>query len=201
MRAGMTTHQSTKGHPFNMRNSIILFILGIYIASTAMYLIREAKTLKEYTDSIYFTFTSIASALNFIIVTWKMAEIFQFYDDLEEIVSTSKCDLIKMNVDAFCVNLHDVFYRTCGSNIEHHLHKNWWRNFKSCKKVWFCHVFCHTSIHHNNADYCQFCRLFYYRFGTGHFSVTISYCVSASASDIYFICAPIGNPSSNEYCA
>lgn len=91
MRVGMTSHQSIKRHPFNIRNTTMLFILCTVIVCTVIYLIYEATNLKEYADSIFVIITVVSGALNFAFINWKMAEIFRFIDSLEDSVNTSKC--------------------------------------------------------------------------------------------------------------
>lgn len=90
MLVGMTLEQSRQKHPFNLRNSAMLFLLLIDNASVAMDLVYEAKNLKEYSDSVYLTTTVLVAMLNYAIVTWKMAELFRFFENLEDIVTASK---------------------------------------------------------------------------------------------------------------
>lgn len=87
-RVGMTSHSS---HPFNVRNSLSLFIFGTSGLSAAMYLFYGATNLNEYADTIYLIITATTSALAFASVNWKMAEIFQFIENLENVIETSKC--------------------------------------------------------------------------------------------------------------
>lgn len=90
-RVGMTSRPSNESHSFNIRNSTSLFILGLNISCAMMYLIYGRTTnLKEYADSIYSTITVMSAASNFAFVNWKMAEIFLFLDNLENVVKTSK---------------------------------------------------------------------------------------------------------------
>lgn len=106
---GMSSHLSIKRHPFNMRNSIVLLLLGTYVAGTAMYLIYGATNLKEYTDCIYLFASSISAMVNFVFISWKMEEIFRFLKNLEDIVNTSKRHgNIKMKLNLFRM----IFYTT-----------------------------------------------------------------------------------------
>lgn len=90
VRVGMTSQQSRKRHPFNLRNitSIIVSLLNIF--SPTLFLIYDAKNLKETADTIFIIISVSTAMLNFVYVTWKMAEVFQFIENLDDIVNTSK---------------------------------------------------------------------------------------------------------------
>lgn len=113
----MTSHQSIKAHPFNVRNSIILFILVIHIACNAMFLIYDAKNLSDYAESIYLTMLATFGALNFLYVTWKMAEIFRYIANLEDIVSTSKYH-IQLKCIPCCVKYFHIFLGLTNSTLK-----------------------------------------------------------------------------------
>lgn len=125
-RIGMTSRQSIERHPFNMRNSTMLFIFASSNFCTVMYLIGGASNLKEYSDSIYLTITMLSGFLAFAFVSLKTTKILRFIENLEEIVSTSEFSLPNRNgVDLFLCNYsRNFFHRTHESNIEHNLHAN-----------------------------------------------------------------------------
>lgn len=100
MRVGMTSHPSIQGHTFNVRNSTSLFIFFTSGVSAVLYLFNGAKNLNEYADTIYLVITATTSALAFASVNWKMAEIFRFIDNLEDIIGTSKWRIQNSN-DSF----------------------------------------------------------------------------------------------------
>lgn len=91
IRAGMTSHQFTQKHLYNIRNSIMLLIFAINFVFIMVNLIHGPENLKDYTDSIFLMNTVVSTGINYAFVIWKMAEIFRFMDDLEDTVSTSKC--------------------------------------------------------------------------------------------------------------
>lgn len=82
--------RSSKGHLFNVRNSMVLFMLCMYIFVLQMYLIRGAANLKDFADCIYLMITVAATTFNFGFINLKMAKIFRLIDKLENIVSVSK---------------------------------------------------------------------------------------------------------------
>lgn len=92
MHVGMTSQQAIKKHPLNMLNLTVLLICSIDESTNVLYLVRSATDLREYCDAIYYFITGLASALNFVWVTWKMAEIFRFIETLEDIVNASECN-------------------------------------------------------------------------------------------------------------
>lgn len=110
---GMRSHQAIKGHLFNIRNLTMLFILWMYIFCCTMYLIDGATNLKDFADCMYFNITGAATALNFAFINWKMAKIFRFMDNLEDIVNSSKCQ-IKMNLILFVVNSFIRYFFSIG---------------------------------------------------------------------------------------
>lgn len=89
IRMGLTPQQSIRNHPFNIRNSAILFIYGIQLTFNTMYLIHDAATLDEYADSIDLISMSTLGVSLFSYATWKMAEIYQFTENLEDLVDAS----------------------------------------------------------------------------------------------------------------
>lgn len=125
-RVGMTSHQSRRRHPFNIRNSTILFLMDITVFSAVMYLIYDAKNLKEYADCIFLIITVTSLMFNFAYVNWNMAKIFRFIDSLQDVINTSEyCDRINMKLTPFLNSFFfraDLFYRARESNIENHLH-------------------------------------------------------------------------------
>lgn len=101
MRVGMTSYQSMQQHPFNMRNTTTLMNLVTYVFCVVMFLIYDAKNLKEYTDSIYLSISVGGAALNFAFVNWEMAKIFRFIENLQHVVNASKF-YMKINLNFWC---------------------------------------------------------------------------------------------------
>lgn len=127
MRVGIKSpsHQTIKNHRFNVQNSTPLFILILNIGCVGMYLIYGASNLKEYADCIFVTISVATATANLSFVNWKMAEIFRFFDNLEDVVNTSKCyiEMKLICLFVFFVVYHAAsFYRTHEFNIENHLH-------------------------------------------------------------------------------
>lgn len=90
VRVGMTSQQSRKRHPFNLRNTSSVIVLLLNISSPTIFLIYGAKNLKETADTIYIIISVSTGMINFIYVTWNMAELFRFIENLDDIVHTSK---------------------------------------------------------------------------------------------------------------
>lgn len=126
VRMGMTLSQSKKRNPFNIRNTTTIIVLANNVFFTIIFLMNGAKNLKEYADSMYITISVSTATANFVYVNWKMAELFRFIENLEEVVSTSECQChIKMKFIPFLSNFFTTFfYRAHEFNIENHLHAN-----------------------------------------------------------------------------
>lgn len=122
IRMGMTKEQSIKNHPFNIRNSAILFNFGIHVTFNAMFLFYGAANLNEFLESIYFTAMAMLGTLNFSTVTWKMAEIYQFLENLEDTANSSKCHIAMKKY--FFQFFPMLLCRTHKSNIGGHLQEN-----------------------------------------------------------------------------
>lgn len=90
MRVGMPSRQTVKMHPFNSQMMAMLFLLGVDIFILGMFLIFEAKELKDYTDCIYFIISVVTATVNFVYAGSNLAELFEFIDKLDAIVETSE---------------------------------------------------------------------------------------------------------------
>lgn len=87
---GITAHQSAQKHPFNARNSLVLFILCITLFSNIMRLIRETDNFTDYTISIFSACTMAVSILIFAILLVRLRYLFYFQQHTEEIINQSK---------------------------------------------------------------------------------------------------------------
>lgn len=87
---GITAHQSAQKHPFNARNSLVLFILCITLFSNIMRLIRETNNFTDYTISIFSACTMAVSILIFAILLVRLRYLFYFQQHTEEIINQSK---------------------------------------------------------------------------------------------------------------
>lgn len=86
---GITRHQAAQRQPFNAKHlrSFLVFIL--FVISLSKHLFCEANNFKEYTESAYFTSTSIVTATIFLMFIWRMKFFFNFIDDWEKCVKES----------------------------------------------------------------------------------------------------------------
>lgn len=87
---GMTTHQSLQKYPFNDRNLVCLLLHGINVVCNLGFLISGTTDLMEFTDSLFLTITAILTASIFINLISKMQQLFEFINNLEDIVDQSK---------------------------------------------------------------------------------------------------------------
>lgn len=108
---GMSNQQSLQKYPFNERNVTCLLLHGINIVCNLGFLIYGTKDLMEFTDSLFLTITAILTAAIFINLMWKMRELFEFINNLEDIVDQSEWHLHNdtkhnFNSDDFASFLH-----------------------------------------------------------------------------------------------
>lgn len=66
-------------------NNLFPLIFGFIIPSMALtsYILLEAQTPQQYTETIYANITEIVCASNFICLLWKREKLFLFIDYLE----------------------------------------------------------------------------------------------------------------------
>lgn len=76
----------------NSRNKLLIgfCIFGISSISHCVFLFGVANTFEEYTNSIYMTTMTISIAAVYLIVVWKMENLFQFIENCEQIIDKSE---------------------------------------------------------------------------------------------------------------
>lgn len=95
--AGIDPHQSSSKHPFNTRNAIALTMSTICVTSNIIFLLHDAKTFEEYTNTIYVLSTAVLGKTNYSIALWKSAECFHVFDSFQNVINKSEW----MNVNHF----------------------------------------------------------------------------------------------------
>lgn len=86
---GIAPMNSTTRFP-NAKISIDLLTLGLSTICASMYILIEAKTFLEFTQSIYLFSGTILVALIFLVVLFNLSEMFEIIDDCECLVNTSE---------------------------------------------------------------------------------------------------------------
>lgn len=87
---GLNSDQMEKGHPFNTKNVMCLILIGYASISNIIYLFNSASSISDNMYSVYMASMTIGVFLVYSIVVWKMKSLFQFINDLEELVELSK---------------------------------------------------------------------------------------------------------------
>lgn len=87
---GMLGIHSAQGHSIGAKSVMVLLLLGQYILSTAAYFLFEAKTIEEYSESFYILTTAALILFIVSVMIFKKVNIFQFIDDLREIIQKRK---------------------------------------------------------------------------------------------------------------
>lgn len=94
---GIDSYQATRKIPINGKNSATLLILISALMSTNAFIWFEADTFPEYAESFYVAATSIICFGNFVILFTRMSKFFEFIENLEHLVQTSKWKLSMKN--------------------------------------------------------------------------------------------------------
>lgn len=82
-----TFHQSNR---LNVKNLSVLMLFGLFFIATILYLIFDAKTFIEYSQSMYGFAVGLALLTLFITIIWKSPQIFQLIDNYENTIARRK---------------------------------------------------------------------------------------------------------------
>lgn len=85
-------------YPFNVRILLGLLILMASVTCNLLYIICEAKTFAEYTQSIYTFSLAAVITLGLVIVLLNVAELFNLINGFENLVNASK---LKSKIENF----------------------------------------------------------------------------------------------------
>lgn len=83
---GINRHQSVQHQPFNVKNLLPSLKFSVCVILCGGFLINEANSFIEYTESVYFTSATIAVAIIFLTFVWNMENYFNFIDGWERCV-------------------------------------------------------------------------------------------------------------------
>lgn len=95
---GITSNWAIKSQPFNWKIFTCFSVLGSSIICSLMYILFEADTLNEYTQSIYSGSMTASIILSFMLVIINVKKMFQLIDICEDIVNTSELKTKKIGV-------------------------------------------------------------------------------------------------------
>lgn len=87
---GLSAHQSIQKYPFNTRNGIILFVLCLNSACYVGFLLSGTEDIMKFIDAFYTAVTVILGSFMFINWLWKMRQLFELIEKLEDTVDQSK---------------------------------------------------------------------------------------------------------------
>lgn len=76
--------------PFNRRMMKAYLIYGLSTISANLFLILEANSFSQYTNSVFVTTALAMILICFSMMVFKATELYQFMDDCEEMVVNSK---------------------------------------------------------------------------------------------------------------
>lgn len=84
------SQQSTQGHAFNTKILCGFLLFGCSMASRFIYIFYVASGFMEYVQCICVTSASIITFTCFSATVFKMTDIFEKLDDIEQLIETSK---------------------------------------------------------------------------------------------------------------
>lgn len=79
-----------QSYPFNGKNLLLFLLLTSSVICNLMYVIREAKTFDEYTQSVYMLSFAILTAIGSVSLLWNVTELFNLINGFENLANTSK---------------------------------------------------------------------------------------------------------------
>lgn len=87
---GITRHQSMQWQPFNAKNLLESLKFCSSVVSSVGFLVYEANTFNEYTESVYCLSADIVVVIIFLMFIWSSEDFFAFIDGWEECALQSK---------------------------------------------------------------------------------------------------------------
>lgn len=73
--------------PLNFRNLLTLFMLSSGAVLNSAHLLYEAKTFKEFADSVCATVAMITASTLFVVFIWKTLSFYDCFDKMERSIS------------------------------------------------------------------------------------------------------------------
>lgn len=106
---GIKCHQPNVKYVLNIHQLMFASVLGIATVSSSLNLL-EQRNFEESIISVYATADTIACTANYVILVWKTSKIFEFIEDLKNIIQMSeqKCRQwaeFKQDFNDFALNL------------------------------------------------------------------------------------------------
>lgn len=87
---GITQSQAMQSNPFNVKNIVHMLLFGITAYLCGAFLIYTANSFKDYTESIYISSVTMLVFVVFVILIWKMENVFKFIETWKKTSEQSK---------------------------------------------------------------------------------------------------------------
>lgn len=87
---GLVKSETDEKKCFNLKNSVIIYILFQYMVLSINFLFTEAQSLIEYSDSFQVSSTSTVDFSIFVFMTMKIPELYELIDDFESFILRSE---------------------------------------------------------------------------------------------------------------
>lgn len=89
-KLGLKSQPAIQSHSINIENVTSFLVFGMCMISNFVYLVRKADSFFEYVESLYMFFASSISFVIYAFFTWKMTELFEFINNMENTIQYSK---------------------------------------------------------------------------------------------------------------
>lgn len=86
---GVDADHSIQSNPFNAKNLLVFIVFILSIISNFVYILNYANSFEEYTNCINTVSTVFIGITVFGILVWKMRELFEFIQCLENAIQNS----------------------------------------------------------------------------------------------------------------
>lgn len=93
---GISEPQLFQNHPFNAKNLLATFFLGIYFICALIYLLFVAKAFSEYTESFYTVATTLMCFIHFTSLVVITAQVFDLIKNFESLIEKRKYLTVNM---------------------------------------------------------------------------------------------------------
>lgn len=93
--AGITPNLANQSYPFNRTILFGFLTLGSAIYCSVVFIIYEADTFAEYTQSVYVVSLAILIILVLLMMVLKVKKLFNFIDCCEDFINTSEYEYLR----------------------------------------------------------------------------------------------------------
>lgn len=160
------SQQSSRNHPFNVKNMTICLTISVAVTFIVV-LLNEPNTFDECTDILLRSAMIATAGVIYVIIVWKTSKLCEFLINLEAIVNASEWKSVNCSIQYELSDLKLILCTACRTGIfetANILHRN---RSKSGQRDWnssHCLLKSHANRSRINGINLQFLHLLYHRF-------------------------------------